>query len=45
MNEECSYCYEEECECQPCPDCGEPHADCWCNCDDWYDDEGEEDDD
>jgi hypothetical protein len=39
MNEECSFCYLEECECEPCEDCGSLPDDCLCGFDDWYDEE------
>jgi len=44
MNEEeCNWCFDSEgCSCTPCGDCGALPADCWCWCDDWYE---EEDDD
>lgn len=43
MNEECLDCGLTECDCEEtCGDCGEIFDNCWCNCDDWY--EEEEDD-
>jgi hypothetical protein len=32
--DECDYCYEVDCECEPCELCGELPVDCWC---DWND--------